>query len=125
MDQNHSGYGRDGGGGGGGGGGGAGNVYKHTAKHFFELGEAFAYSQITFHPVRFQSKVYGGEFERSCFDIVEEFKRVKGLFIGRERLDAHQLSRDMVKLNMEIHRLESRVLSAYNISKNTGYDVTG
>ena len=99
---------------------------KQMAKDFFELGEAFAFSQTAFSHVRYQAQVYGGQFERACLEIEDKFKRIRSL--SDERLDAALVQRDLVNVNMELQRLECNVVSVFLVSRNSagsGFDVAG
>ena len=103
------------------------NLLNRTvSKEFFELGEATALCETAFNPLRFQSKMYGGEFERTSLEIEKEFARYKSLLDNRERgLDPAHLWRELVKVSSEVNRLQGKVLAAFAVGKNSGFDVVG
>jgi hypothetical protein len=98
-------------------------LLNQVAKDFFELGEAFAYSQTAFSHVRYQAKVYGGEFERACNEIQDKYRDVS--ILDGERLEASRVRKDLVKVDLDLHRLQSKVVSVFLVSRNSGYDVPG
>jgi hypothetical protein len=98
---------------------------RQAAKEFFELGQAFAFSEMSFNHLRFQAKVYGGEFERSCLELENQLAGVKSQLDVRERINAPELRKELVQLDCEIHRLQSRVVSIFLVSRQAGYDVVG
>jgi hypothetical protein len=99
------------------------HVLRQNARDFFELGEAFAYSQTAFSQVRFQAKIFGGDFERTCLDVQDKLKNLGSL--SGERLDAGQVRKDLLKIDRDLHCLQTNVVSALLASKQSGYDVVG
>lgn len=82
---------------------------KIVAKDIFELGETFAFSQMAFDHLRFQARQYGGEFERGCLEIQDDIKKVS---LG-QKTDVAALGKEIVKVDLAIHRLQSRVVSVF------------
>ena len=96
---------------------------RHNARDFFELGEAFAYSQTAFSQVRFQAKIFGGDFERTCLDLQDKLRKLGSL--SGERLDAGQVRKDLLQIDRDLHCLQIDVVSGLLVSKQSGYDVVG
>jgi hypothetical protein len=97
---------------------------RQNAREFFELGEAFAFSQTAFSQVRFQAKLYGGDFERACLDIENKHRAIV-MNLSREKLNAAQVRKSLNEADRDLHRLQSNVVLVFLISKQSGYDVTG
>ena len=96
-----------------------------AAKEFFELGEAVALCEAAFNPLRCQSKLYGGEFERSSLEIEKDFARLRALLDVRERVDTAHLRKELLRVTSDVHRLQGKILTVFAVGKNSGYDVVG
>ena len=91
-------------------------------KDFFELGESYALCQSAFNPLKCQSKMYGGEFERSSLEIDEGFKNFKSLLDSRT--ETAQLYKELLRVTADVHRLQGKILTVFAVGKNnSGYDV--
>ena len=91
------------------------------AREFFEIGKSFAFSRIAFNHVRYQAKIYGGEFERSCLDLEDRFREFEASVCS----DLARLRRDLLSIDLDLHGLQSRVVSIFLVSRSAGYDVAG
>ena len=57
-------------------------LLKQVSRDFFEMGEALAFSEVAFTPLRCQAKIFGGDFEDWSVEIQKSFVRIRGLFDG-------------------------------------------
>ena len=97
---------------------------RQIAREFFELGEAFAFSQTAFSQVAYQAKVYGGDFEMACSGIKEKHRAI-AMCLSRDKIEATQVRKSLNEADRDLHRLQSNVVSVLLISKQSGYDVAG
>lgn len=81
-------------------------------KEFFELGEAYAFSKMSFDHLRYQATQQGGEMERSSLQIKDDFVKLKTIFEVPERIDTVALTKEIVKLDLDLHKLQSQLVSA-------------
>lgn len=95
------------------------------AKEFFDLGKSFAYAKASFNNLRFQARVYGGELTRECDKIKAAFEAVNSKMDNSERLDPAALRRDLSEVERKKNRVENKLISAFLVSRSTGYDVVG